>query len=360
MASVSLQRINKTFPNGVHALRDVNFEVADGEFFVLVGPSGSGKTTLLRLIAGLDHPTSGDIFIDGRPMKGVAAAHRDVAMVFQNAALYPHMTVRQNLAFGLKSRRLSASEIEHKVAEIAEILSVGQLLTRRPAELSGGERGRVAVGRAIVRRPKVLLLDEPLTGLDPPLRAQLRAEFATLHSKFSTTVIYVTHDQAEAMSLGDRIGVMNAGEIQQIGKPLEVYAQPANTMVAAFIGNPGMNLIPGEVCNGFFRPMPASADGTRATSPVEVGQNIQEGAATLGVRPSDLLTSGEGAPLTHVTIDFVERLGQETLVHFRLAAGQYVARLTGDSHVRVGDQVQLSIRPGSWHLFSGTGGSRIK
>ncbi|MEX2315849.1 MAG: ATP-binding cassette domain-containing protein [Pirellulales bacterium] len=359
MSRVVLQHVDKSYPNGVHAARDLNFEVAPGELFVLVGPSGCGKTTTLRLIAGLEDVTRGEIFIDDRAMNHVAPSRRDVAMVFQNAALYPHMSVRQNMAFALKMRRATRSEIDRRVQEAADALSIVPLLDRRPAELSGGERRRVAIGRAIVRSPKVFLLDEPLSDLDPPLRAQLRAEFAQLRNRLQSTIIYVTHDQSEAMTLGDRIAAMQGGAIRQIDTPANLYRRPASAFVASFIGSPGMNLIAGEVHDGIFR-WPASAgNGKPSSGAVEVGPSIPNGAATLGIRPSDLTTGGNGPPFATVAVELIERVEHNMLIHFQLAGGPRVARLPADAVVHPRDEITLSLRPEALHLFATPDGRRL-
>src|SRR5882724_7824673 len=253
MANVLLKQLNKIYAGGYHAVRDANLEIADGEFMVLVGPSGCGKSTTLRMVAGLEEVTSGEIYIGDRLVNEVAPGERDIAMVFQNYALYPHMSVRQNMAFGLKMRRTPKAEIQKRVNEAAAILSIESLLDRRPRELSGGQRQRVALGRAIVREPKVFLFDEPLSNLDAKLRVQMRAEIARLHQRLKTTVIYVTHDQAEAMTLGDRIVLMDRGVIQQVDTPMNIYHRPANRFVGSFIGSPAMNFFAGEVDSGTFR-----------------------------------------------------------------------------------------------------------
>jgi multiple sugar transport system ATP-binding protein len=253
VASVVLKHLDKKFPNNYHAVRDLSLEIADGEFVVLVGPSGCGKSTTLRMVAGLEQPTGGEIYIGDSLVNRIPPGERDVAMVFQSYALYPHMSVYQNMAFGLKMRRKPRAEIDKRVREAAEILSIASLLERRPRELSGGERQRVALGRAIVREPKVFLFDEPLSNLDATLRVQMRAEIAHLHRRLATTIIYVTHDQVEAMTLGERIVLMDHGRIQQVDTPLNIYRRPENRFVASFIGSPAMNFIAGDVTSGVFQ-----------------------------------------------------------------------------------------------------------
>jgi multiple sugar transport system ATP-binding protein len=366
MSGVVLKHLDKTYPNGYQAVRDVNLEIADGEFMVLVGPSGCGKSTTLRMIAGLEENSGGEIRIGDRLVNDVAPGDRDIAMVFQNYALYPHMSVYQNMAFGLKMRRTPKAEIEKRVREAAAILSIEALLDRRPRELSGGQRQRVALGRAIVREPKVFLFDEPLSNLDAKLRVQMRAEIARLHQRLQTTIIYVTHDQVEAMTLGDRIVLMDHGVIQQVDTPLNIYQRPANQFVASFIGSPAMNFIRGQIEAGVFRFAATNGAGHDATQAnlsaagVEVGHNIASGPALLGVRPEDLIARNDGAgQLATVTLDVVEHMGHETMAHFTLAGSQHVARLSADAGVQPGDQLALTIRPGAFHLFSDNDGSRL-
>jgi multiple sugar transport system ATP-binding protein len=345
MARVVLRHLDKKYPSGFHAVRDVSLEIADGEFMVLVGPSGCGKSTTLRMVAGLEEVTGGEIFIGDRLVNDVAPGDRDIAMVFQNYALYPHMSVRENMAFGLKMRGTPRQEIERLVREAADILSIEQLLDRRPRELSGGQRQRVALGRAIVREPKVFLFDEPLSNLDAKLRVQMRAEIARLHQRLKTTVIYVTHDQVEAMTLGQRIVLMNHGVVQQVDTPMNIYQRPANRFVGSFVGSPAMNLFSGHLAGREFH----IAGGSR----IPLAEPLPGGLATLGVRPEDLLTNGDGLPLATVSLDVVEHMGHETMVHFELAGTQHVARLPASAAVSPGDQLSLAIRPGAFHVFAG-------
>jgi multiple sugar transport system ATP-binding protein len=360
MANVLLKHLDKTYANGFHAVRDVNLEIADGEFMVLVGPSGCGKSTTLRMVAGLEEATGGDIYIGDRLVNEVAPGERDIAMVFQNYALYPHMSVRQNMAFGLKMRRTPKAEIQKRVNEAAAILSIESLLDRRPRELSGGQRQRVALGRAIVREPKVFLFDEPLSNLDAKLRVQMRAEIARLHLRLKTTIIYVTHDQVEAMTLGDRIVLMDRGVIQQVDTPMSIYQRPANQFVASFIGSPAMNFIPGSIEDGAFRFAQTNGDQAGA---VAIGNDIPNGLVTLGVRPEDLIAVAEASDSTRrfatVTLDVVEHMGHETMAHFALAGNQHVARLPADARVQPGDRLPLSIRSGAFHLFAADNGRRL-
>jgi multiple sugar transport system ATP-binding protein len=347
VAKVALKHLDKIFSNRVHAVRDLNLEIADGELVVLVGPSGCGKTTTLRMIAGLETPTRGEIYIGERMVNGVAPGKRDVAMVFQGYALYPHMSVFQNMAFGLKLRRRPRAEIEKRVRQAAEILSIEPLLERRPGELSGGERQRVALGRAIVREPKVFLFDEPLSNLDAKLRVEMRAEIARLHQRLKTTIVYVTHDQSEAMTLGERIVLMNDGAIQQSGPPLEIYRRPANRFVASFIGSPAMNFFNGQVRDCVFR--------GDAHVPGAVGVRVPDGPAVLGIRPQDFLIDANGHPFANVTVDAVEHLGHEAFAHFSISGSEHSVRLPADTQIARGQRLQLSIRPKAIHLFSPNG-----
>jgi ABC-type sugar transport system ATPase subunit len=347
VATVSFCNVNKLYPNGSHAVRDLNLGIADGEFVVLVGPSGCGKSTTLRMLAGLEEVTSGEIRIGDRRVNEVQPGHRDIAMVFQNYALYPHMTVRQNLAFGLKMRRTPKPEIARRTAEAAETLGIAALLDRRPRELSGGQRQRVALGRAIVRKPQVFLFDEPLSNLDAKLRVQMRAEIAALHQRLKTTMIYVTHDQVEAMTLGERIVIMDHGVVQQADAPLAIYQNPANRFVAGFIGSPPMNFIRGRLEEGVFH----HAQGTLALNNGE-RSSIAAGPAWLGVRPEDLYATAAGPSLGEVTLDVVEQMGHESLGYFRLAGERCAMRLSPDSGLTAGMRIEPRLRAGAWRLFA--------
>src|SRR5476651_1526754 len=295
MGQVVLKGINK-FYDSVHAVKDVNLQIRDKEFVVFVGPSGCGKTTTLRMIAGLEAISSGDISIDGNVVNELAPMDRDIAMVFQNYALYPHMSVYDNMAFGLKMRKFEKPEIDKRVRDAADILGIGELLSRKPRQLSGGQRQRVALGRAIVRDPKVFLFDEPLSNLDAKLRVQMRVELKKLHERLGTTAIYVTHDQVEAMTLGDRVVVMRDGRVQQVGDPMELYNQPANRFVAGFIGSPAMNFAQVRIGaeNGSLW---AESDDLRIKVPAPIVSRLERYTgmeATLGVRPEDLRIAGAG------------------------------------------------------------------
>src|SRR5438477_5106360 len=305
MGQVTLEHVTKRFPNGTVALNDLSLEIEDGEFLILVGPSGCGKTTALRIVAGLEKPTGGRIAIGERVVNDVTPRDRDIAMVFQNYSLYPHMTVYKNLAFGLKERRTPKPEIERRVSEVSSILGLDELLTRRPAQLSGGQRQRVAMGRALVREPKAFLMDEPLSNLDAKLRVQMRAELKRIHQRLGITTIYVTHDQVEAMTLGDRIVVMSAGEVQQIGRPQEVYKEPVNLFVAGFIGSPPMNLLRGSARGGRVEAgeLALSRDG------------VPDGDVVVGVRPEALALANDSMPSFDFVVDVVEPLGDEAVIH---------------------------------------------
>jgi len=319
MATVKLEKINKQYDSGSHAVIDFDLEIKDREFLVLVGPSGCGKSTTLRMIAGLEEISSGLIYIDDRCVNNIPPKDRDISMVFQNYALYPHMTVFDNLAFGLKLRRIPKKQILARVDEAAQILSIGDLLKRLPKQLSGGQRQRVALGRALVRKPKVFLFDEPLSNLDAKMRVEMRSQINRLHNQLDATMIYVTHDQTEAMTLGDRIVVMNEGRIQQVSDPLSLYNTPENTFVAGFIGTPSMNLIDGDI---FHK------------------------AGILGFRPecttilkSDNITEN----VLNCVVDFVEPMGSETYLHLKTSGSIVVARVPAEQIFKSGDSVQLQI-----------------
>jgi ABC-type sugar transport system ATPase subunit len=351
VAGIAIERLCKEYPGGVRAVSDVTLEIADGEFVVLVGPSGCGKSTILRMVAGLEEVSSGTIRIDGRIVNDVPPGDRDIAMVFQNYALYPHMSVRDNLSFGLRVRKFPARQIEERVRRAADALAIGPLLDRRPRELSGGQRQRVALGRAIVRDPKVFLFDEPLSNLDAKLRAHMRAEIARLHRRLRTTVVYVTHDQVEAMTLGDRIVIVKGGEVQQVAAPMEIYARPANRFVAGFIGSPTMNFLEGAVRARSF------VFGARA---FELGRDVPDGPAVLGIRPEDLVVDGTAPLLAEGCLDVAEQMGHETIAHVDVDGQAVVARLPPDACRAAGDRLRLGVRPGRWHLFAtGETGRRL-
>ena len=319
MASVSLKHIYKKYPGGVTAVSDFNLEIKDKEFLVLVGPSGCGKTTTLRMVAGLEEISGGELTIDGKIVNDVAPKDRDIAMVFQSYALYPHMTVRDNMAFPLKLKKVPADEIKKKVDEAAEILGITEYLDRKPKALSGGQRQRVAIGRAIVREPKVLLMDEPLSNLDAKLRNQMRAEIIKLRQRIDTTFIYVTHDQTEAMTLGDRIVIMKDGVVQQIGTPQQVFDDPANIFVAGFIGVPQMNFFDAELLKdseGYLVKLDEIEIRPSAEKQANLEKNnVEPQAITLGVRPEHIALMGEGKGMFHGTVDVSEMMGSSVHLH---------------------------------------------
>jgi multiple sugar transport system ATP-binding protein len=355
VARVLLKDLNKKFDDS-HAVKDVNLEIRDREFVVLVGPSGCGKTTTLRMIAGLEDISSGEIRIDEKVVNDLPPMDRDIAMVFQNYALYPHMSVYDNMAFGLKMRKFGRDEIEKRVRQAAEILGIQPLLARRPRQLSGGQRQRVALGRAIVRHPRVFLFDEPLSNLDAKLRVQMRVELKRLHHRLETTAIYVTHDQVEAMTLGDRVVVMKDGVVQQVGEPLQLYGNPANRFVASFIGSPAMNFAEVTVTNSGEGTW-AEAPGLRIRIPPSKADSLRRHAGqkvVLGVRPEALrLANGaDGADYAFASIvEVVEPLGNEILLDVRAGNHPLVARVDPATRVKVHDSVRLALDPERLHFF---------
>jgi multiple sugar transport system ATP-binding protein len=364
MAKVRLEGVRNIYQDGGHiAVHGVDLDVADGEFVVLVGPSGCGKSTTLRMIAGLESITAGRLYIGDRLMNDVPPKDRDIAMVFQNYALYPHMTVRENLAFALELRKLSRQEIERRVAIAAETLGLHDVLDRKPRQLSGGQRQRVAVGRAIVREPAVFLFDEPLSNLDAKLRVQTRREIAKLHRDLAATMIYVTHDQVEAMTLGDRIVVMNAGRVQQVDTPLALYDRPANRFVAGFIGSPAMNFVPGTIeAEGSGRAFVATDGSLRMAL---AGNSLPAGrAVVMGVRPEDIavVPNGEAdrSAVIAARIDLVEPLGNETFVHTTVGSHTITARSTARELPEVGATVELRFDQAKLHWFDPDSGERLQ
>ena len=346
MAEITLKNVGKTYAGGVQAVADVSLSVADGEFIVLVGPSGCGKSTLLRMVAGLEDITSGEVSIAGRVVNRLEPSERDIAMVFQNYALYPHMSVRENMAYGLKNRRLPKDEIAARLAEAARMLELGPYLDRKPRALSGGQRQRVAMGRAIVRHPAAFLFDEPLSNLDAKLRVSMRGEIRKLQKRLGTTSLYVTHDQLEAMTLADRLVVLNGGRIEQVGSPLEVYHRPASIFVAAFIGAPAMNLLDAQVAGG--RLMLGGVDLGRLGGP--------EGAVTLGLRAEDLRIVPEGHGMV-LRVDYIEELGAGRIVH-GFVQDQPLA-LAVPSGRPLGEHLTLVAEPAALHLFDAISGARL-
>jgi ABC-type sugar transport system ATPase subunit len=353
LATLSLRRLSKRF-GPVDAIRVVDLEVADHEFVVLVGPSGCGKSTVLRIVAGLEEPTSGEIAIDGAVVNELEPKDRDIAMVFQDYALYPHMTVAENMGFGLRYRGVKRAEIRSRVESAAQLLDITPLLARTPRQLSGGQRQRVAMGRAIVRDPKLFLFDEPLSNLDAKLRVQMRTELRKLRDRVPTTTIYVTHDQVEAMTLADRIVIMNQGLVEQVGTPEEVYEQPASVFVAGFMGAPAMNLIPAQL---------HSAQATLQDGTTLAVRHQGEGDVWCGIRPEDLEWLPPGTPVNgahlHGPALTVEPLGPDTLVSMQIAGAEIACKLPPRSVRQAGEQVTLAVDPARVHLFDRASGRRI-
>jgi multiple sugar transport system ATP-binding protein len=354
MSTVTLKNIRKSY-GAVEIIKGVDLQIEDREFCVFVGPSGCGKSTLLRMIAGLEEITSGDLLIDGARVNDVPPAERGLAMVFQSYALYPHMTVADNMAFSLRLAGVPKEERMRKVTEAANVLHLGPLLERKPKDLSGGQRQRVAIGRAIVRKPKVFLFDEPLSNLDAALRVNMRIELARLHEELAATMIYVTHDQVEAMTMADKIVVLQGGIVEQAGTPLELYHHPRNLFVAGFIGSPKMNFLPVTVNAvdqaGATVQLPG---GGTVTVPVQPGRLRPGDAVTLGVRPEHLQPSDEGELVSEVTV--VERLGGETFLYTQLASGEMmVVQADGEIPTRAHERIAVKLNPVTCHLFDGSG-----
>ncbi|MFM7062439.1 MAG: ABC transporter ATP-binding protein [Actinomycetes bacterium] len=372
MATITLDHVTKVFGKDTVAVDDVHLEIADGEFMVLVGPSGCGKSTLLRMIAGLEDVSAGGILVDGRDVTWASARERDLAMVFQNYALYPHMTVRRNLGFGLKLRKVPAAEAEARVAAVATTLGITELLDRKPAQLSGGQRQRVAMGRALVREPVAFLMDEPLSNLDAQLRTSVRSDLAELHARTGTTTVYVTHDQVEAMTLGQRVAVLCGGVLQQCDRPDVLFHEPANLFCATFIGSPRMNLALADVRDGTVRVGTLELQGVTAP--------CGDGRVVVGLRPSDLVLGGEvaGGTVLSAVADHVENLGARLHVSFEVEAdavvltddeaavpggaaphARWCADLEEGRAIRPGDRLDLTLRTDRLHWFDPTTGARL-
>jgi multiple sugar transport system ATP-binding protein len=358
MAGVTFEHVKKSY-GPVTVIEDFSLDIRDQEFMVLVGPSGCGKSTALRMIAGLEEITGGTVSIGDRVVNDVAPKDRDIAMVFQSYALYPHMTVRENLEFALKIRKTPKEEQDRRVREAADILGIAEYLDRKPKQLSGGQRQRVALGRAIVRKPAVFLFDEPLSNLDAKLRVQMRAEITKLQKGLQTTTVYVTHDQIEAMTMGHRIAIMKTGQLQQVGTPLEVYERPANLFVAGFIGTPPMNLVPATiigdgggriVASGFELPLPAVQSGAGDGRKVIVG-----------IRPENIREASRGGETARITakVDFVEPLGHEVIVHGRIGDDILVAKLDPHRAPEMGSEIGLEIELGALHIFDAATEQRL-
>ena len=355
-AEVALEGIWKRYPGDVVAVKDLDLVIADREFVVLVGPSGCGKTTTLRMIAGLEDISEGTLKIGGRVMNDVPPRDRDIAMVFQSYALYPHMSVFENMAFGLELRKTPKPEIARRVAEAAKILGLEELLQRKPKALSGGQRQRVAMGRAIVRQPSVFLFDEPLSNLDAKLRVQMRVEIASLHRRLGATMVYVTHDQVEAMTLADRIAVMSMGELQQFATPMEVYLRPKNRFVAGFIGSPSMNFIDGTLVSegGQLRFRGPAVDLVLAPEHAAMLANRGPGAA-LGLRPQHLHTADGHSPIGRGKVMHIELMGAEIFAHLEVGPNLLIARLPADHPPAIGDTLALGVEANKVHVFDQAG-----
>lgn len=366
MAKVILENLYKIYPGDVMAVKDANLEIDDEEFVVLVGPSGCGKSTTLRMVAGLEEISKGSIYIDGRKINDVPPKDRDIAMVFQNYALYPHMSVYKNMAFGLKLRKFPKAEIDQRVREAADILGINELLERKPKELSGGQRQRVAVGRAIVRKPKAFLFDEPLSNLDAKMRVQMRTEISKLHTRLDATMIYVTHDQVEAMTMGDRIVVMKDGIIQQVAPPLELYDHPANQFVAGFIGSPPMNFFNGSVEQRdggiYFNEGTFSVrldDRAAAKVASYVGKQV-----VFGVRPEDIedaRMASDTDPGHRITakVEVVEPMGAEIFIYLNTGNNAFIARLDAHDEAKVNQDIGLVIKMEKTHFFDADSGEAL-
>jgi sn-glycerol 3-phosphate transport system ATP-binding protein len=358
MADVRLAGVHKTY-HQEEVIRGVDCHIADGEFLVIVGPSGCGKSTLLRMVAGLETTSKGDIHIGERVVNDLEPAERDIAMVFQNYALYPHMSVFNNMAYGLKIRGLAKSEIEERVRRAADILELGEFLKRSPRQLSGGQRQRVAMGRAIVREPSVFLFDEPLSNLDAKLRVQMRLEIKKLQERLGITSIYVTHDQVEAMTLGHRLMVLNAGNVEQLGTPIELYERPASVFVAGFIGSPSMNFLDARIGSDGGSVALPGGESLPLAGPLkdaEAGRPV-----TLGLRPEHLEHETGGNGVAHLHVDLIEQLGADTIVHghFGTSSTDLTVRLPGVRHLEQGEVLPLSMKPEHVHLFDPKNGARL-
>ncbi|MBD8555605.1 sn-glycerol-3-phosphate import ATP-binding protein UgpC [Rhizobium sp. CFBP 8762] len=350
MAAITIDQVSKRYSGSAAvSVNSVSLGIAEGEFIVLVGPSGCGKSTLLRMIAGLETISEGHVSIAGRVVNDVEPADRDIAMVFQNYALYPHMTVYDNLAYGLKNRKTPPQEIAARVAEAARMLELEPYLTRKPRALSGGQRQRVAMGRAIVRKPAAFLFDEPLSNLDAKLRVSMRGEIKRLQKRLGTTSIYVTHDQLEAMTLADRLVVLNGGQIEQVGTPLDVYHNPASTFVASFIGSPAMNLITGIIAGQTVRIGDHELHLDRMTEP--------QGTVIVGIRAEDLRLANPGEPAMTLRVDYIEELGAQRLIHGTINGMPLTASVSPD--ISVGDSITLTVQTDRLHLFSPETGKRL-
>ena len=348
MSFLELQNITKVYPNGTEAVNETSLNVEKGEFVVFVGPSGCGKSTLLRMIAGLEDITAGEIVLDGSIINTIDPSERDVAMVFQNYALYPHMTVYNNMAYGLKNRGISKQEIEDKVNEVAKLLEIDPYLSRKPSMLSGGQRQRVAMGRAIVRNPKIFLFDEPLSNLDAKLRNQMRLEIKKLQRQMGVTSIFVTHDQTEAMTLGDRIVVINNGIVEQVGTPKDIYSKPNTKFVAEFIGSPQMNIFNCKIDNGI-----AKIDNKS----INLNKSINVDDASIGIRPDDIQISDSGSITCKANL--VEYLGSDMIIYSSIGDQEFSCKLSSKIDLKAGDEFKFDIQPSLVHIFDNSSGKRL-
>ncbi len=357
MAAVSLKQLRKSYDGKTDVLAGIDLEVADGEFVVLVGPSGCGKSTLLRMLCGLESVTDGTLSIGGRVVNHLPPAERGIAMVFQSYALYPHMSVYKNMAFGLKVAGAAKGEIDARIRKAAATLKIEHLLERLPRELSGGQRQRVAIGRAIVREPRLFLFDEPLSNLDAALRVQTRIEIAKLHRQLAATIVYVTHDQVEAMTLGDKIVVMHEGHVQQAGTPLELYQQPRNQFVAGFIGSPRMNMLPAQVVTAHAEGVRVQLQGGGAVHAAVDGRGLKAGdSVTLGLRAEQAVEGSACSEVFEGQLQMVEHLGEANILYITLRSGQdVVLRGDGNRLVEVGAALRFSADPAAFHLFDAQG-----
>ena len=348
MSFLELKNITKIYPNGTKAVDETSLNIENGEFIVFVGPSGCGKSTLLRMIAGLEDITGGEISLDGNIINNVDPSERDVAMVFQNYALYPHMSVFNNMSYGLKNRGISRDEINNKVHEVAKLLEIDQLLTRKPSMLSGGQRQRVAMGRAIVRNPKIFLFDEPLSNLDAKLRNQMRLEIKKLQRQMAVTSIFVTHDQTEAMTLGDRIVVINNGVVEQVGTPKEIYSKPNTKFVAEFIGSPQMNLFNCKIKNGLAK---------IENNEINLDKSLNIESACIGIRPDDIQVNENGKYSS--VANLVEYLGSDMIIYSSMGDQEFSCKLSSKTELKAGDTFKFDISPSSVHIFDNTTSNRV-
>ena len=348
MSFLELQNITKVYPNGTKAVNETSLNIEKGEFVVFVGPSGCGKSTLLRMIAGLEDITAGEIVLDENTINNIDPSERDVAMVFQNYALYPHMTVYNNMAYGLKNRGISKQEIEDKVNEVAKLLEIDQYLSRKPSMLSGGQRQRVAMGRAIVRNPKIFLFDEPLSNLDAKLRNQMRLEIKKLQRQMGVTSIFVTHDQTEAMTLGDRIVVINNGIVEQVGTPKDIYSKPNTKFVAEFIGSPQMNIFNCKIDNGI-----AQIDNNS----INLNKSLNVDDASIGIRPDDIQISDSGSITCKANL--VEYLGSDMIIYSSIGDQEFSCKLSSKIDIKAGDEFKFDIQPSLVHIFDNSSGKRL-